>query len=185
MVLKLSAALCCCTAAAAAAPAVGFVTASAGAVPCPSTNVAVSALVYGGTAGGVVAAVAAARMLPPGQVFLANPSSHHLGGMVSGGLGMTDGRDSGGIAREFFEAVGGYRFAPSTAERVFVGLARNASVRWAGACRIVSIVKTAGELTSVATSSGGVISARVFIDATCECRPRVCATACCAAANVL
>src|SRR3981081_4289298 len=63
-------------------------------------------VVYGGTAGGVVAAVSAAReglkvaLLEPGK---------HLGGMVSGGLGWTDfGRKEviGGYALEFYWRAG-------------------------------------------------------------------------------
>ena len=63
-------------------------------------------VVYGGTAGGVLTAVAAARegltvaLLEPGR---------HLGGMVSGGLGWTDyGRKEviGGYSLEFFERFG-------------------------------------------------------------------------------
>jgi hypothetical protein len=61
--------------------------------------------VYGGTAGGVAAAVQAARM--GRSVVIAEPGSH-LGGMTSGGLGATDiGNKAaiGGIAREFYRAV--------------------------------------------------------------------------------
>src|SRR5215217_9284871 len=63
-------------------------------------------VVYGGTAGGVIAAVTAAReglktvLLEPGT---------HLGGMVSGGLGYTDfGKKEviGGYALEFYYRVG-------------------------------------------------------------------------------
>src|SRR5690242_17502280 len=63
-------------------------------------------VVYGGTAGGVIAAVAAAReglsvaLLEPGQ---------HLGGMVSGGLSWTDvGKKEviGGYALEFYARAG-------------------------------------------------------------------------------
>src|SRR5436305_4117822 len=63
-------------------------------------------VVYGGTAGGVIAAVSAAReglrtaLIEPG---------HHLGGMVSGGLSYTDfGRKEviGGYALEFYARVG-------------------------------------------------------------------------------
>src|ERR1700733_5765255 len=62
-------------------------------------------VVYGGTAGGVIAAVSAAReglktaLIEPG---------HHLGGMVSGGLSYTDfGRKEviGGCALEFYARV--------------------------------------------------------------------------------
>ena len=150
--------------------------------------VVVDVLIYGGTAGGVVAGVAAARATHQGhalKVLLLNPSSSHLGGMVSSGLGKTDGKDSGGIAREFFKAVGGYSFAPSAAERVFDELARNASLLVASKCRIVAVMKhqrragsgsatvmAAGaapsNIVSVTTSNGGTIGARVFIDATYE-----------------
>src|SRR4051794_39331861 len=63
-------------------------------------------VVYGGTAGGVIAAVSAAReglktaLIEPG---------HHLGGMVSGGLSLTDiGKREviGGYALEFYARVG-------------------------------------------------------------------------------
>ena len=63
-------------------------------------------VVYGGTAGGVMTAVAAARegltvaILEPGK---------HLGGMVTGGLSRTDfGKKEviGGIALEFYQRAG-------------------------------------------------------------------------------
>ena len=59
-------------------------------------------VVYGGTSGGVIAAVKAARM--GGRVLLIEPG-HHLGGLTSGGLGATDigNKDAiGGMAREFY-----------------------------------------------------------------------------------
>ena len=58
--------------------------------------------VYGGTSGGVVAAVQAARMGK--RVALLEPG-RHLGGMTSGGLSAVDigdPRSVGGIAREYF-----------------------------------------------------------------------------------
>jgi len=61
--------------------------------------------VYGGTAGGVVAAVQAARM---GKSAVVAEFDSHLGGMTSGGLGATDiGNKAaiGGIAREFYQRV--------------------------------------------------------------------------------
>src|SRR5688572_5069328 len=93
-------------------------------------------VVYGGTAGGVITAVAAARegltvaLLEPGR---------HLGGMVSGGLGWTDyGRKEviGGYSLEFFERVGAkygrpieWHFEPHVAEAVFNELVQEAKVR--------------------------------------------------------
>src|SRR5438874_4653322 len=63
-------------------------------------------VVYGGTAGGVIAAVSAAR--EGLQVALIEPG-RHLGGMVSGGLSWTDfGKKDviGGYALEFFCRAG-------------------------------------------------------------------------------
>lgn len=61
--------------------------------------------VYGGTAGGVAAAVQAARM---GKSVLLVEPTRHLGGLSSGGLGATDiGNKAaiGGIAREFYQRI--------------------------------------------------------------------------------
>lgn len=61
--------------------------------------------VYGGTAGGVAAAVQAARM---GKRAVLLEAGNHLGGMTSGGLGATDiGNKAaiGGLAREFYRRV--------------------------------------------------------------------------------
>src|SRR5438445_549488 len=62
-------------------------------------------VVYGGTSGGVSAALQAVRM--GGSVILIEPGKH-LGGMSSGGLGATDignKRAIGGISREFYQRV--------------------------------------------------------------------------------
>jgi hypothetical protein len=62
-------------------------------------------VVYGGTSGGVAAAVQAARMGK--SVVLIEPGKH-LGGLTSGGLGATDiGNKAaiGGIAREFYQRI--------------------------------------------------------------------------------
>src|SRR4051794_24256532 len=63
-------------------------------------------VVYGGTSGGVSAAIQAARM---GKTVILIEPGKHLGGMTSGGLGATDignKKAIGGIAREFY-----HRFA--------------------------------------------------------------------------
>lgn len=70
-------------------------------------------VVYGGTSGGVVAAVQAARM---GKKVALIHTGRHLGGMTSGGLGSTDmgNRQAiGGIAREFYRRVKDYYTADS------------------------------------------------------------------------
>src|SRR3954464_5992337 len=62
-------------------------------------------VVYGGTSGGVIAAVQAGRMGK--SVVLIEPSKH-LGGMTTGGLGATDmGNQAaiGGVSREFYGRI--------------------------------------------------------------------------------
>jgi hypothetical protein len=105
-------------------------------------------VVYGATAGGVVAAVAAAR--EGKQVLLIEPG-RHVGGMVSGGLGATDAGNRatiGGYAREFFDRVrayyvhkygpkspqvrdcsDGFHFEPHVAEHIFKEMLAQAKVR--------------------------------------------------------
>ena len=62
-------------------------------------------VVYGGTSGGVAAAVQAARM---GKKVIIVCPDKHLGGLSSGGLGWTDTGNKGvigGIAREFYHRI--------------------------------------------------------------------------------
>src|SRR5687768_17057410 len=82
--------------------------------------------IYGGTSGGVIAAVQTARMGK--SVIVVNPAVH-LGGMSSGGLGATDTGNTGaigGLSREFYQRVGRhyglsvtFQFEPHVAEQVF------------------------------------------------------------------
>ncbi len=65
-------------------------------------------VVYGGTSGGVTAAIQAARMGK--SVVLIEPSGH-IGGLTSGGLGATDIGNKGaigGLSREFYRKIGAY-----------------------------------------------------------------------------
>lgn len=62
-------------------------------------------VIYGGTSGGISAAIQAARMGK--SVILIEPGKH-LGGLTSGGLGATDignKRAIGGISREFYQRI--------------------------------------------------------------------------------
>ena len=65
-------------------------------------------IVYGGTSGGIAAAMQAVRL---GKTALIVGPDVHLGGLSSSGLGWADtGRKEaiGGIAREFYERVAGH-----------------------------------------------------------------------------
>jgi hypothetical protein len=134
-------------------------------------------LVYGGTAGGVIAAVAAAR--EGLSVVLVTPD-RHLGGMVSGGLGWTDyGKKQviGGYALEFFERVGRkygrdveWHFEPHVAEQVFDDLVREAGVRVEhGRLREKHGVRKSGAtITDIRMEDGRAFRAKLFVDASYE-----------------
>lgn len=73
--------------------------------------------IYGGTAGGVIAAVQAAEL--GRAVILVSPDAH-LGGLSSGGLGQTDignKRAIGGLARQFYERVAQHYARPESSTR--------------------------------------------------------------------
>jgi hypothetical protein len=74
-------------------------------VPAPLPAEEHDVVVYGGTSGGVAAAVQAARLGK--SVVLIEPGKH-LGGLSSGGLGATDignKKAIGGLAREFYQRL--------------------------------------------------------------------------------
>src|SRR4051812_37595351 len=133
-------------------------------------------VVYGGTAAGVMASVAAAR--EGASVVLVTPG-RHLGGMVSGGLGWTDyGRTEtvGGYTREYYERVGKaygkrgveWHVEPHVAEAVFEAMAREAGVRIVRDARLkeqggVRLVGT--HAVAIVMENGEEFAGKVFIDA--------------------
>jgi len=148
--------------------------------------------VYGGTSGGVAAAVQAARMGK--SVHIVEPG-RHLGGMTSGGLSAVDigdPRSVGGIAREYFtklaatvgvtlawdkpfESKGGgpatggaYAIEPHKAEQVFNDMARDAGVEVHLNARLATVKKDGAHITELITEDGTVFRAKVFIDTTYE-----------------
>lgn len=135
-------------------------------------------VVYGATASGAAAAVAAARQGL--RVVLVDPG-HHVGGMVSGGLSHTDTGEKaviGGISREFFERVGKkygaaieWDFEPRVAEQVFDAMLREAHVTtiFDHALREENgVTKNASTIVAVTLDDGRALRAPVFIDASYE-----------------
>src|SRR5881396_3058364 len=135
-------------------------------------------VVYGGTGGGVISAVSAAReglkvaLLEPGR---------HLGGMVTGGLSATDhGRKEtvGGFSLEFFERLGrhygrGIEWYPEphVAEKVFQEMIREAKVTVFLEHRLKEkdgIGKKGPRITETRMDNGSVFQGEVFVDATYE-----------------
>lgn len=134
--------------------------------------------VYGGTSGGVVAAVQASRLGK--RVALAEPGEH-LGGMSSGGLGWTDfgaatGKaEIGGLAREFYRRVGKhygkveeFTLEPRVAERVFNEWVGEAGVPVAFRQRLRSVAKEGRRVVAIVMEDGTTYRASMFIDATYE-----------------
>ena len=135
-------------------------------------------VVYGGTAGGVATAVAAAR--EGATVALLEPG-RHLGGMVSGGLGWTDyGRKEviGGMSLEYFERVGKHynepvtwHFEPHVAEQVFDELVKEAGVQFFPNHRLretAGVRKTGTVIREIVMENGAIFRAKVFADCTYE-----------------
>src|SRR4051812_32818110 len=144
-------------------------------------------VVYGGTAGGVIAAVAAAR--EGKSVVLLEPGKH-VGGMVSGGLGATDTGNRaaiGGYAREFFDRVrdyyvkkygpkspqvkdcsDGFHFEPHVAEHVFLKMLQEANVDVRLGCRLKEVVSKGKRIDTLTIDNDDPFAAKVWIDATYE-----------------
>lgn len=140
-------------------------------------------VVYGGTAGGVMTAVAAARQGL--SVVLVNPK-RHVGGMVSGGLSATDyGRKEviGGLSLEFYVRAGraysigrhGQEIAwlpePKVAEAIMRDMLKESGVTLVESQRLrekTGVRKEGARLVEIMTESGAKFRGKVFADASYE-----------------
>jgi hypothetical protein len=143
----------------------------------------VDVVVYGGTAGGVMAALSAAR--EGLSVALVEPTAH-LGGMVSGGLGFTDvgKRDViGGYALEFYLRLGRYyqisrygqdiawQHEPHVAEEIFRQMLQEAGVQVFDHHQLREqngVERTGTVLQSLTTGNNDTFHAKIFIDSSYE-----------------
>lgn len=148
--------------------------------------------IYGGTSGGVAAAVQAARMGK--KVVLLEPG-RHLGGMTSGGLSAVDigdPRTVGGIAREYFTRLvagygktlewdkpfvskgggpatgGAYSIEPHVAEQVFNDMVKEAGVTVRFSSRLAQVQKEGTRIKTLILEGGQSVRAGVFVDTTYE-----------------
>jgi hypothetical protein len=132
--------------------------------------------IYGGTSGGVAAAVAAARLGKSTTLILLNS---HVGGMSSGGLGVTDRGNTasiGGISREFYSRVGQhynssspvYFFEPHIAEQTFWEMLAGAGVAVHTNQLLSAVTTNALRITEIAMQDGTIYRAKMFIDTTYE-----------------
>lgn len=131
--------------------------------------------IYGGTAGGVAAAVETARS---GKSAVIAEFGSHLGGMSSGGLSQTDIGNKGaigGISREFYQRMGQHygkdeqwSFEPSVAENIFFQMVNEAKVPVYFHQRLASVKKDGARIAEITMENGKVYRARMFIDASYE-----------------
>jgi hypothetical protein len=133
-------------------------------------------VVYGATAGGSMAAVAAAQ--EGMRVALVEPG-RHVGGMVSGGLSNSDVENQqqliGGLARAFFEAAGqhyrqpiAWAFEPHVAESILRNMLSAAHVNLFFDCRLAGLVKYGSQIQTIRMENGQTFRGRVFIDSSYE-----------------
>jgi FAD dependent oxidoreductase len=144
-------------------------------------------IVYGGTASGVIAAIAVAR---EGKTVLLVEPSRHIGGMVSGGLGATDTgnrRAIGGYAREFFTHIheyytkkygadsaqvkacsDGFHFEPHVATLIFKEMLAEQKITPILEQRLDKVTMKGARLESFTTQKGDTFVASAFIDASYE-----------------
>ena len=149
-------------------------------------------VIYGGTSGGVAAAVQVRRM---GKTCVLIEPGKHLGGLTSGGLGATDiGNKAaiGGIAREFYQAIRKHYedpaawkqskqavpnedamwvFEPRVAEAVYRQWVKDNGIEVVFGERLDlkrGVQKDGARIVSIAMESGAVFVGKRFIDATYE-----------------
>jgi hypothetical protein len=150
-------------------------------------------IVYGGTSGGITAAIQAKRM---GRSVILIEPTRHLGGLTTGGLGATDIGNKGaigGLSREFYQRVKQYyqqpgvwvhepqppdhgedtrwTFEPHAATRIYNNMIAAGEVPVVLGERLDlknGVKKDGARLTTITMESGTVFSGTIFIDATYE-----------------
>jgi hypothetical protein len=167
-------------------------------LPACADEPAYDIVVYGGTSGGITAAIQAARL---GKTVVLIEPTAHLGGLTSGGLGATDiGNKAaiGGLSRDFYRKVGAYYRQPSAwkhgsleayndgrkgalEEELWMfepHVAEEIYRQWLAECRVPilrerfelkdGVRKQGSRIVAIKMESGLWIQGRVFIDATYE-----------------
>jgi len=135
-------------------------------------------VVYGGTPGGVAAAVAAARM---GASVLLVEQTGHVGGLNTSGINTAETEHMlkwtiGGLALEFYERLGkaagkdgpAFYFLSSTAEKAFETMLSEAKVAVRRSLRVAKVEKSGPRIGRITLTDGSDVAAKVFIDATYE-----------------
>jgi hypothetical protein len=135
----------------------------------PAQTIKVDVAVYGGTPGGVAAAIQAQRMGKSAALFVFR---RHVGGLTSAGLTAVDlGRQESiaGMAAEFFKRVGKWSgFKPSDAEKTFRAMLDDSGIPVYYEHRLHDVVKDGNRIRAIKFENGNSVEAKMFIDATYE-----------------
>ncbi len=142
----------------------------------PVVYVDADIVVYGGTPGGVTAAIQARRM---GKSVALVVFGRHVGGMTGSGLTQTDGVNAavqGGICREFFDVVGNSSFQPATARATFEnmladpvpGASWDAPIPVYYEQRLDWVEKDGARISALHMENGSVFRGKMFIDCSYE-----------------
>jgi hypothetical protein len=131
--------------------------------------------IYGGTSGGIAAAVQGKRM---GNSVSLAVFDTQLGGLTTSGLGATDVGNIatiGGVAREFYQRVGtrygraeSFNFEPHVAREVYESWLAEVDVQPHWNQRLASVTRSGQRITQIRMEDGTVYQAKMFIDATYE-----------------
>jgi NADPH-dependent 2,4-dienoyl-CoA reductase/sulfur reductase-like enzyme len=132
--------------------------------------------VYGATAGGVAAAVTAARL---GHRTVLVAFGNHIGGMTTSGISTADigaVRTVGGVAAEVYRRIGQsyglrtpvYDYEPHVAARVLGEMLGEARVTVLTGQPLAEVTRSGPTLISLHTEAGSTVTARQYIDASYE-----------------
>lgn len=137
-------------------------------------------VVYGGTAAGLISAVAAHRENTELSILVVEPTKW-IGGVVTGGLARTDKGNVatvGGMAKEYFELakkLGGeetplWYATPKENMAAFEQFLKECgdAIEVVTERRVTSVEKEASRISSITLDDGSVVKGKVFIDASYE-----------------
>ncbi len=133
---------------------------------------------YGGTPGGIAAAVTAAR---EGATVLLIEPTRHVGGLSTSGINTAETEHMlpwtiGGFADEFYRRLGkhyrsdrpAYYFESSVAERVYLDLLKEAGVTVRYGVAVDAVTKDKAAITAVRLTDATTVLGKVFVDASYE-----------------
>ena len=137
--------------------------------------------IYGGTSSGVIAAYTAAKL---GKSVLLIEPGKHLGGMSSGGLGLTDIGNKyaiNGLALDFYRRIGRHYgkfeqwvFEPHVAENLFLDYIKRAKVEVLYQNRLTAVTRNGTLISEIILEStnksmpNNKVKAKMFIDCSYE-----------------